>query len=90
MAGFKPETAESGSQVAQKIKDLLESPNPPFRLQTNTHPIYAEIPKSKFVDPTGSAAIDLAYKRFFAWTQQLVPLKVNSAEKLIKKVIDLW
>jgi len=66
MAGFKPETAESGSQVAQKIKDLLESPNPPFRLQTNTHPIYAEIPKSKFVDPTGSAAIDLAYKRFFA------------------------
>jgi len=64
LAGFTPGFAETGEEVAGKIKAIIESENPPLRTQTNekTHPLA----KLKFADPSGNAGVDAAYKRFFA------------------------
>jgi len=65
LAGFNPEMGQTGLQVAECIKKVLEMENPPFRYCTPTHPAFATIAQLKYVDPTGNQGIELAYKRFF-------------------------
>jgi len=62
-AGFNPTTAETGEEVAAKIKGLLEEEKPVLRVQTN--PNYQEYAKMKLVDSTGENVIDFITKRFF-------------------------
>jgi short-subunit dehydrogenase len=62
-ATFKPEFAQTGEQVAQMIKDVIEAENPPFRTQTNS---FIRPGDQKFHDPTGNAGINLAYERFLS------------------------
>jgi len=64
MAGFTPSIAETGEQCAQKIKDVLENPKPPLRIQTN--PNFAAYAKAKLTDPTGESIVEAVNKRFFA------------------------
>jgi len=63
MAGFTPAIAETGDECAEKVKGVIESSNPPFRLQTNKN--YASFAQGKLVDITGTSNIDQQFQMFF-------------------------
>jgi len=64
MAGFSPQIAETSNQCAEKIVGVIESENPPFRLQTNKN--YIDNAKAKLTDLTGNSNVDQSYQIFFA------------------------
>jgi len=64
LSGFKPENAETGVQCAEKIKGVIESENPPFRLQTNAN--YIPYAKAKLTDITGNDGVEQQFKYFFS------------------------
>jgi len=64
LSGFKPEIAETALQCAEKIKGVIESDNPPFRLQTNKN--YIEFAKGKLSDITGNHGVEQQFKMFFS------------------------
>jgi retinol dehydrogenase-8 len=64
IASFDPKQAETGEQVAEKIKVLLEEEKPALRFQSN--PIYRELAKLKLVDPSGENAVNINVTRFLS------------------------
>jgi len=64
LAGFTPAAAETSEQCAEKVKGVIESENPPFRLQSNK--LYVPIAAGKYIDPSGADCVTLYHSRFFA------------------------
>jgi retinol dehydrogenase-8 len=60
-ANFDPKTVQTPDDVAQIIKTAIEAEKPDFRIQT--HPT-ARPGDAKFIDPSGSKALDYAYNRY--------------------------
>jgi len=66
MAGFTPQTGETGKQVAEKITAAIEDSNSSFRIQTNPTEAYKMAAKAKLTDVTGNSTLEASHKRFFA------------------------
>jgi retinol dehydrogenase-8 len=64
MAGFTPQIAETAVECAEKVKGVIESANPPFRLQTNKN--YLDFARAKLVDITGNSGVDQQFNMFFS------------------------
>jgi short-subunit dehydrogenase len=63
LAGFKPELAQTGDQVAEIIKNTIEAAEPSFRTQTHPNAMF-RVGDRKFTDPSGDASVNLAYQRY--------------------------
>jgi retinol dehydrogenase-8 len=69
-AGYKPEIVQTGQQVAEIIKGIIEDENAPFRNQTNP---FFKPGDMKFKDPTGNVLIQATYDRFLKKVVDTLP-----------------